>query len=671
MKEEVLAHIDLTGCPEGTVFDPTDPDWSIEDRYFSGWECPLASIARRRPGVLRVLEEDGRPVLDHYDKTDRCLVTGDFLWTDYAVEAYVRPLATTSQPNADDPHCFVGRSGLMLRYRNLRQYYFFCIEGYERLVLYRRDHANWHVLAEMLVGIDPSRYHRLKAECRGDLIVCSVDGRRCLTANDGVYRTGRAGIRTCTRSRFHDVKVSAAEAQYGAFVDTRDRYEKEVAAEREKYPGMTLWRRIDTRAFGGGAPLFGDIRGSGETEVLLLQEPAGKDDVPRVKAVNLEGKQVWEKDYPNLKTLSRQRTLMEDIDGDGVQELVSATGEGMRVVDAVTGEVKAEAPLPESGPFLGPRGAQLSEPYLHPLVALYACNLRGNPGPQDLILRDGVPGANGWTIWAYDDRLNLMWRQRADAPWYGMYLWFHDVDGDGRDEVLPGHHLYDDDGSLLWRMEGAEYIESMGDHVDHAAFGELDGDESNGPEIGMASSSEGFHLVDARDGKVRRHHRVGHCQGVYAGNFRPDLPGLEMWMGNRWDNYGLLILFGGTGEQLFTFEPDNVSQGGPAVNWSGDGQELMLLSTSVQALGMYDGYGRKVVVFPEDVPVPEGEPSYWPYRGGAQPLNLTGDVRDEIVLSCDGVIYIYTQDAAYPKGERIYAPIRRRDISCPNWEVNA
>lgn len=186
----------------------------------------------------------------------------------------------------------------------------------------------------------------------------------------------------------------------------------------------------------------------------------------------------------------------------------------------------------------------------------------------------------------------------------------------------------------------------------------------------MAGSSEGFFLVDARDGTVLRHHRVGHAQGVYAGNFRPDLPGLEMWMGDRWDNYGLLILFSGTGEPLFSFEPDHISQGGPAVNWTGDGQELMLLSTSVQALGMYDAYGRKVVVFPDDAPVSEpGEP-YWPYGGSAQVLDLTGDARDEIVLNYEGTLYIYTQDSSYPKGKRIYAPIRKRDISCPNWKVN-
>jgi len=77
-----------------------------------------------------------------------------------------------------------------------------------------------------------------------------------------------------------------------------------------------------------------------------------------------------------------------------------------------------------------------------------------------------------------------------------------------------------------------------------------------------------------------------------------------------------------------------------------------------------------VVVFPEEAPTAEPGKPYWPYRGNAQPLDLTGDARDEVVLIHDGVVYIYTQDTPYPQGEKIYAPIRKRDISCPNWKVN-
>ena len=92
MADVMLAKIDLSGCPEGKVFDWPELDWTIEDRHFPDWECPLARIREKRrgpdrPSNFRVLDEDGRRVLDHINMTDRPLVVGDFLWGDYAVEA--------------------------------------------------------------------------------------------------------------------------------------------------------------------------------------------------------------------------------------------------------------------------------------------------------------------------------------------------------------------------------------------------------------------------------------------------------------------------------------------------------------------------------------------------------------------------------------------------------
>ena len=175
----------------------------------------------------------------------------------------------------------------------------------------------------------------------------------------------------------------------------------------------------------------------------------------------------------------------------------------------------------------------------------------------------------------------------------------------------------------------------------------------------MAGSDEGFFLVDARTGAVRVNHRFGHVQGVYAGNFRPDLPGLEMWMGDRWGTYGILNLVDGRGEPLCRCEPDNVSQGGPAVNWSGDGEELLFIGTSEQAFGFYDAWGRKVIR-----PVCEGVPFAWS-QGLVE--DVVGDARDEITYADDGALYIVTQDRPYA-GKRIYAPTRRMDISMPGWK---
>ena len=662
--EIVLAEIDLTGCPVGTALDPNDPDQGVEEKYFKGWTNGLTAPAYwNMASFYRVVRRNGVEVLEHINKSDRTLIAGEPPWGDYTVEAHVQQVCAFTQPSSDDPHAILARSGLVLRYQDLRRYYYFCIEGFERFALYRREDEAWTLLADLRNGVDRAHSYHMKAVCEGSRITCSLDGTVAFIVEDDAFPTGKAGVRTNTRSRMRAVRVTTTRAGQAAYVNRQSAYDREVAEASEKYPRPVLWRRIDIGAYWPCTVSFEDFRGAGKTEIVLQQ--AGKDgEGPRVVCLDMDGDVQWDRRYPNA---ALARPITHDLNADGAQEFIGIAGERIRVVSGRTGEVLAETDLPKTGPYRGHRGASVGK-YLHSLRVFWPCKLRKTERPQDLILRDGDGAGTGYSLWAYDDKLNLRWRQDAHETFYGMYLWFYDVDGDGREEILPGYQLYDGDGRLLWVMEGADYIEDSGGagHIDHAAFGELDGDPSNGPEVGIAGSDPGFFLVDARTGAVRRHHRVGHAQGVYAGNFRPDLPGLEMWLGDRWGTYGILNLFSGQGERLARFEPDNVSQGGPAVNWGGDGEELLLLTSSQKAFGLYDAKGRQVLA-----PGGGGLPERGWYRGGQVIVqDVAGDARDEMIFVHDGAIFIYTQDRPYPKGERIYAPVRRMDFSEPGWKVN-
>ena len=90
---------------------------------------------------------------------------------------------------------------------------------------------------------------------------------------------------------------------------------------------------------------------------------------------------------------------------------------------------------------------------------------------------------------------------------------------------------------------------------------------------------------------------------------------------------------------------------------------------------MYDGYGRKVVVFPVGEEPPAGD-NYGQWERQAMNVDLVGDARDEVVVVRDGVLYIYTQDTPFPRGEHIFAPIRKmgqnssNPISSPGWKMN-
>ncbi|HIE10073.1 MAG TPA: hypothetical protein EYP62_00490 [Kiritimatiellae bacterium] len=518
--ELLLAALDLSGCPVGTVLTPSEPDQRIEEQYFKGWANPLSAPPRwRMPSCYRVVRDGGREVLEHINKTDRCLVTGEALWGDYAVEAWIRPLNAYTQPSSDDPQALVARTGLMLRYQDLRQYYYFCLEGFERIVLYHRRDEAWTLLAEWTNGLDRARYVHLKAVCEGPHITCYVDDQQVFSVYDNALPLGKVGVRTNTRGRMHDVRVTTTAAGRAAYVSRLDAYERKVEEAAEKYPKPVLWKRIDLSAYWPCAFRYGDFRGAGRKEIVLQQQTT---EGPRIVCLDLNGQETWARTYPAAARLTH--LTIHDLNADGVEDFIGVDGDRLRLVSGRSGEVLAETELPRTGPYWGQRNVRVGE-YLHSLRVLWPCRIRKTEKPQDLLLRDGDGGGTGYSLWAYDEHLNLRWRADAHTAWYGMYLWFYDVDGDGRDEILPGYELLDGDGHCLWVMKGAEYIEDSGGagHVDHAAFGELDGDERNGPEIGIAGSDPGFFLVDARTGAVRQNHRFGHVQGIYAGNFRPDL----------------------------------------------------------------------------------------------------------------------------------------------------
>jgi len=224
--------------------------------------------------------------------------------------------------------------------------------------------------------------------------------------------------------------------------------QKEVAEEAEKYPKPVLWKRIDIGEFWPCGVRYGDFRGAGQKEIVLEKET---DEGVRVVCLNFDGEVQYDRTFPAAKGL--QRSVVHDLDGDGVEDFIGIEDDRLKLVSGKLGEVTAETELPRTGPYRGYRNASMGD-VLHSLKVIWPCKIRKTEKAQDLILRDGDGAGTGYSIWAFDEKLNLRWRQDAHNAWYGMYIWFYDVDGDGRDEILPGYDLYDGDGNHLWTMEG-------------------------------------------------------------------------------------------------------------------------------------------------------------------------------------------------------------------------
>jgi rhamnogalacturonan endolyase len=171
------------------------------------------------------------------------------------------------------------------------------------------------------------------------------------------------------------------------------------------------------------------------------------------------------------------------------------------------------------------------------------------------------------------------------------------------------------------------------DHTDEIVIGPID--PERGELIAIVSGSEGFILADL-EGRIVCKQIIGHAQRISVGNYRPELPGLEIAVVTYWGNQGIIYLYDCKGRLLWSREQRNNGNLLTPVNWSGDGRDLLLLNGSTEYGGLIDGAGRLVVGFPAD-----GHPELC-----TEAIDLDGDGRDELVLWDEHRLTIYTQNQA-------------------------
>jgi hypothetical protein len=175
-------------------------------------------------------------------------------------------------------------------------------------------------------------------------------------------------------------------------------------------------------------------------------------------------------------------------------------------------------------------------------------------------------------------------------------------------------------------------------HYDAVALGAFAGDEEVDPVAFLLGGSAGLYVVDALTGKTRSVHRIGHAQGRHVGKVRADLPGEQVLAVTRWGNYGILTLFSGRGERLWSIQPDYIGQGTCPV-WWGDGEtQLIWANTTGPVQAFYDGYGRRVKAL-------TALSDLWGDRMrrdvGTGVVRLGSDATDYLSMSIDGRLYIF------------------------------
>lgn len=595
---QVVIKLDLENCRPGIVLSPMDPLSDDEKTTFAGWENPLAPMgAFNMDSGLSVVRDSAGHVMEWLGESqDRALVTGSEDWRNCTIRASVLCLSEHASSGDDRNDRREAMAGIVFRMVTSRHYYQFGIEGWKKLVLYRRDDDDWHLLGYQDVLV-PDTYADLQVEVDGDCIFCSgLDYQFRVT--DYKWRSGKAGFRAVGRCRLSRLEILQTSGQKRDVAILSKLSRQRMEQLGKDLPTPVLKNTIDIAEL-GGVPTFVDLRESGTHDLLVLSENT-------TRLISPEGKVLWEIPFSSsafslsdpqpdhgrlLCLLAGERSSEETLSVHGAKEKWTVQDE-MLVVAGKTGEVLAQVRMPEMD-------LDLAKADLYRTGA----SLTG-PGKTDFLLREWRKdiGHGGFHLWAFDKDLNELWHTSVNVP-YGHADGVHsfDVNKDGKDEVLAGGTLLSPDGRTLWEHDLNHEMETItgAQHYDAVLTGRLADDMDVDPVAFLCGGSAGVYVVDALTGQTRAIHRIGHAQARISAKLRPDLLGTEVLVVCRWGNMGILTLFSGRGDRLWSIQPDYIGQGSCPVWWGDRKSQVLWVNSSRQAMGFYDGFGRKVRELPE------------------------------------------------------------------------
>lgn len=572
------------------------------------------------------------------------VITGSPFWTNYTLEAEFKPENLRA------------RNGMVFRYRNDRCYYFLGLDD-EAIVLMKVNHATGFrqpdetILAKTYYSPLSEDPVHLKVTVNGSQITVYLPGEQVWEIQDATFAVGKIGLLSDSYTEFYSVKVSTDKRNF------RETQQNEIAFKQEQdsliaqNPKMVLYKKTYLADFGVGRNVrFGDLNGDGKVDILLGQvvHHGPKDrnsELSCLTALTFDGQILWQQGSPDPWKTDLTNDVafqIHDIDQDGKNEVIYTMNQEIIIAEGATGTILKKAPTPPT-----PGGKPMESGHnSFPRIlgdCIYFLDLQGKGYASDFILKDRYQ-----YLWAYDANLRQLWNNECRT---GHYPFAWDTDSDGKDELLMGYSLFDHDGTMLWSLD-----DQLSDHADGVAIVRLG--ENEAPQILCAASDEGMFFADL-NGRITKHHYIGHVQNPAVANFRDDLPGLEIVSINFWGNQGIIHLFDKEGNIYHDFEPNQYGSMCLPLNWTGKTEEFFILNANAAEGGAWDGYGRKVLEFPDD-----GHPD----RCYAV-LDITGDCRDEIVVWDTNQLWVYTQDDNPLFQANLYNPKRNPLYNYSNYQA--
>jgi len=382
-----------------------------------------------------------------------------------------------------------------------------------------------------------------------------------------------------------------------------------------------------------------DLDGDGSYEYVIKQPNFNTDPYQhpgywkrstttyKLEAYRLDGTMMWRYDmgWSIEAGIWYSPWIVYDVDGDGKAEVYCKAG---------VGDPRDEKGLVQSGPE-------------------YLVKLDGETGKVAAktawLSRDGFSDYNRYcrnflTVAYLDGRTpslimqrgtyNLIKTQALDKDFNQIWYWESpqekkkyrgqgshglitaDVDGDGKDELVIGAAVLDDNGKGLWTLE-------MG-HPDVCYVADID-PSNPGLEVFYGfetrQKTDGICVVDAKTGRKLWTHKKPtrhiHAQGM-AGDILAEFAGMEVYSGER--DYKERWLYSAKGRLIKFLEEGTLSP--RPVWWDSDPQKEVIISRAIRDWGgktMQPIEGRVIAV-----------------------VDCLGDHREEVITSLKGELRIYT-----------------------------
>ena len=418
---------------------------------------------------------------------------------------------------------------------------------------------------------------------------------------------------------------------------------------------------------------IGDLDGDGRYDYVLKQPADNIDpalpwwtrspDTYKIEAYTADGRRLWRKDlgWAIERGIWYSPMIVFDFDGDGRAEVAVKTGQGdprdpdgrvqtgpewVSVLDGATGRELARDDWPsrqipgEAYNYNLSSRNQMCVAYLDGRSPSLVVE-RGTYTTIRLVAYQFERGRGLVKLWTWDSREET---GRGRYNGQGAHIMHAaDVDGDGRDEVIVGSCVVDDNGNGLWTTEFG--------HPDFCFVGDID-PARPGLEIFYGieprHDNNGLCLVDARTGKVlwglaEPTNHVG-TDGMCA-DVDDRYPGSECHAADldRNRHYQKGWLFNAQGKMLSDQRQGRMSQ---PVYWDADPQRELLRGSDIVKLR---GEKYKAGIAGHLVAI----------------ADVLGDWREELITSTPGELRIYT--TTIPAVDRrpclMQDPIYRIDVA--------